>query len=102
MRSAWHQTLREGYVREKNYINTGINQITLVKQFAELYILVGVWFTVRGEAVPHYILIPAFATLMLCMRTLGKLYDTAHLFEEEAEFGNRRNPAMRKLLKSKL
>jgi hypothetical protein len=89
-------------IKHRNYIQKGMSEIYAFKAIIMFVTAVGLMFKyLLDRELPITLLIAIGILMTLGCWLIGKLWDKAHLYDIETDFGNERNPAMRKLLKRK-
>lgn len=92
--------LFEWYVAQEARFNTGQGKVIQFKHAFQLYLLADVYLVVKFDInIALYFLIFASVGFILLFWLMGFVWDKLGLFHYQAEFGNKRNPAIKQIRK---
>ncbi len=86
------------YIHHRNYIGRGNSEATTIRQIVQVVALVAIAY----RNIPLWLSILMGLTLLAVYWTIGWVWDKNNGNEKEADWGNKRNPAILKLLKRKI
>lgn len=86
------------YIHHRNYIARGNSEATTIRQITQVVLLAKIAY----KEIPLWASVLLGASLIITFWTIGWIWDKNSGNEAEAEWGNRRNPFVKKLLKRKL
>lgn len=94
--------LKRGFIHHRNYLQKGMGEIYAFRAIFMTLTAAGIGLKyLFSIELPTIIYITAGVAFSLSCWTIGWLWDKTHMYDVEADWGNKRNPAIRKLLKRK-
>ena len=100
-RYSFKDSIKVKFIEHKSFIGKGMSELYNLKSVIGFILLLGIWLQQRNIMLPSWLYLTIGIVGTFGCWLLGKLWDKAHMYDVEAEFSNKRNPAIRKLLRRK-
>ena len=88
------------FIREKTRFYKGFGELTALRQFVQIYLLIKIYIEVAELPINDMIILIGGAIGIIGIWFFGLMYDRMHLITEEIEFSNRRNPFVKEMRKN--
>jgi hypothetical protein len=86
------------FIDVRNRYSKGWAEINFFRYIIQMGLLIDIWLRSHGiEIVPMWFWIIAIITYFVLCWYIGYLWDKAHMYQLESEWGNKRNPFVKEM-----